>query len=253
VDDLFKLGAKRALVLGGGQGIGAGISLLLAQAGARVAIADLEIERAASVATAAGDGAIALQGDVLDDVQLVQLVDQAESQLAGLDILVCIVGMATFKPAVELTAEDWDLDQRRNLRYVFLAAQAFAKRAIAHKRPGVIACLSSMSGVRSGSGHAAYGAAKYAIVNLVRTLAVEWARHDIRINVITPGSIATPNFPDSAESRDILAKSLVPMGRSGTIDEISKPLLVLCSDMARYITGHNLYVDGGWGAANLFG
>jgi NAD(P)-dependent dehydrogenase (short-subunit alcohol dehydrogenase family) len=86
----------------------------------------------------------------------------------------------------------------------------------------------------------------------VRTLAVEWAPYGIRVNAVTPGSIATPNFPDTAESQEILRTSLVPMRRSGTIDEITGPLLFLSSDLAAYITGHNLWVDGGWGAANLF-
>jgi 2-deoxy-D-gluconate 3-dehydrogenase len=160
--------------------------------------------------------------------------------------------MATFKPALDLTMQDWDDDQRRNLRYVFLAAQTFARHARVRSRPGVITCISSMSGVRSAAGHAAYGAAKDALLNMVRTLAVEWAPYAIRINAVTPGSIATPNFPDSEQTREIMRNSLVPMGRSGTIDELCRPILFLCSDMASYVTGHNLWVDGGWGAANLF-
>jgi NAD(P)-dependent dehydrogenase (short-subunit alcohol dehydrogenase family) len=87
---------------------------------------------------------------------------------------------------------------------------------------------------------------------MVRTLAVEWAPNGIRINAVTPGSISTPNFPDSEQTREIMRNSLVPMGRSGTIDELCGAMLFLSSDMASYVTGHNLWVDGGWGAANLF-
>lgn len=254
-NDLLGLTGKKALVLGGGQGMGEGIALLFGGLGVNVAIVDRELDRAKSVAArvrAAGAVAVALEADVLDDEQLVSRIKDAETALQGLDILVTVVGMATFKPALELSMEEWDRDQRLNLRYVFLAAQTFAQCARARDAPGAITCISSMSGVRSAAGHAAYGAAKCALVNLVRTLAVEWAPFRIRINAVTPGSIATPTFPDTAESREILRDSLVPMRRSGTIDEVCRPMLFLSSDMAAYITGHNLYVDGGWGAANLF-
>lgn len=253
--DLLGLAGKRALVLGAGQGIGEGIALMFARAGAFVALIDRELARAETVATRvrlAGVAAFALHADVTNDDSLVVAVKNADTVMGGVDIMVTVVGMATFKPALELTMEDWDLDQRRNLRYVFLASRTFVERARERGQGGAITCISSMSGVRSAAGHAAYGAAKEALVNLVRTLAVEWAPYGVRINAVTPGSIATPNFPDSPESREILRNSLVPMRRSGTIDEISGPLLFLSSNLASYVTGHNLWVDGGWGAANLF-
>jgi len=254
-DDLLGLSNRKALVLGAGQGIGEGITLLLARTGVHVALVDQEAERATAVAESArahGVTATVIAADVRDDEQLVRAIGEADQALGGLDILVTVVGMATFKPALDLTMQDWDDDQRRNLRYVFLAAQTFARHARLRSRPGVITCISSMSGVRSAAGHAAYGAAKDALLNTVRTLAVEWAPYAIRINAVTPGSIATPNFPDSEQTRKIMRNSLVPMGRSGTIDELCRPILFLCSDMASYVTGHNLWVDGGWGAANLF-
>jgi len=254
-DDLLGLSGKKALVLGAGQGIGEGMALLLARAGVHIALVDQVLERVMAVATRAkthGVTAAALAADVREDAQLVRVIDDADRALAGLDILITVVGMATFKPALELTMQDWDEDQCRNVRYAFLAAQTFARHARLRSRPGVITCISSMSGVRSAAGHAAYGAAKDAMLNMVRTLAVEWAAHGIRINAVTPGSISTPSFPDSEQAREIMRASLVPMGRSGTIDELCRAMLFLCSDMASYVTGHNLWVDGGWGAANLF-
>jgi 2-deoxy-D-gluconate 3-dehydrogenase len=253
--ELLGLSGKKALVLGGGQGMGEGIALLFARVGVDVAVVDRELERAESVAVRArayGRTAIALRADVLDDGALVEVMAQAEVALGGLDILITIVGLATFKAALDLTMDDWDQDQRRNLRYVFLAAQTFAASVRKRGGRGAITSLSSMSGVRSAAGHAGYGAAKYALVNLVRTLAVEWAPYGIRVNAVTPGSIATPSFPDTAETREIMRHSLVPMRRSGSIDEICRSMLFLSSDMAAYVTGHNLLVDGGWGAANLF-
>jgi NAD(P)-dependent dehydrogenase (short-subunit alcohol dehydrogenase family) len=252
VGDLLGLEGKSALILGGGQGIGEGLGLLLARHGVRVGFVDREGARAEAVAARAGGGARAFAADVLDDQALVAVIREADSAFGGLDIMACIVGMATFKPALELTPDDWDTDQRRNIRYLFVAAQAFACGAIARGAPGAITFLSSMSGVRSAAGHAAYGAAKEGVNNLARTLAVEWASHGVRVNVVTPGSISTPNFPDCEETRRLMSESKVPMRRNGTIEEIAKPLIFLCSDMAAYVTGHNLSVDGGWGAANLF-
>jgi NAD(P)-dependent dehydrogenase (short-subunit alcohol dehydrogenase family) len=253
--DLLGLSGKKALVLGGGQGIGAGMALLLSEVGAHIALVDQLPERAETVATqvrARGCTTVVIKADVRDDEQLVSAFNEADASLGGVDILITVVGMATFKPSLELTIQEWDEDQRRNLRYVFLAAQTFARGVRARGASGVITCISSMSGVRSAAGHAAYGAAKEALLNLVRTLAVEWAPYRIRINAVTPGSISTPNFPESEQTREIMRNSLVPMGRSGTIAELCQPMLFLCSDMASYITGHNLWVDGGWGAANLF-
>jgi 2-deoxy-D-gluconate 3-dehydrogenase len=253
--ELLGLTGKTALVLGGGQGIGEGIALLFARAGVSLALVDREMARVEAVAArarASGVQALPLRADVTVDGELIGALNDANHSLGGLDILIAVVGMATFKPALDLTMEEWDLDQRRNLRYVFLAARTFVECARARGTTGVITCISSMSGVRSAAGHAAYGAAKDGLANLVRTLAVEWAPHGIRINAVTPGSISTPNFPDTPESREIMRNSLVPMRRSGTIDEITRPILFLSSNLASYITGHNLWVDGGWGAANLF-
>lgn len=254
-DELLGLRGKKALVLGGGQGMGEGIAQLLARAGAHVALVDREVERAAAVAARLRQSAgrlVALRADVCNDAELVEVISEADKQLQGLDILVAIVGMATFKPSLELSMAEWDLDQQRCLRYVFLASQSVARLISARQGSGAIVCISSMSGVRSAVGHAAYGSAKSALLNLVRTLAVEWAPYRIRVNAVTPGSISTPNFPDSPQVRDIMSNSLVPMRRNGTIDEVCRPILFLCSEMSAYVTGHNLLVDGGWNAANLF-
>jgi NAD(P)-dependent dehydrogenase (short-subunit alcohol dehydrogenase family) len=254
-EKLLGLDGKKALVLGAGQGIGEGMALLFARTGVSLALVDREPERAQAVADRAralGVAALPLRADVTDDAALAATIREADQQLGGLDILVTVVGMATFRPALDLTMAEWDLDQRRNIRYVFLAARTFAECARARGIPAVITCISSMSGVRSAAGHAAYGAAKDGLANLVRTLAIEWAPYGIRINAVTPGSIATPNFPDSAESRETMRNSLVPMRRSGTIEELTGPMLFLSSNLASYVTGHNLWVDGGWGAANLF-
>jgi NAD(P)-dependent dehydrogenase (short-subunit alcohol dehydrogenase family) len=253
--DLFNLSGKAAIVLGAGQGMGEATAMLLAEVGVRVAIIDLESARAIGVRdsiTRRGGHAVAIEADVLDDSSLAEAYREAQEQLGGLDIMVAIVGEAIFKSALNLTGADWDRDYRLNIRYLFLAAQHFARMLIARKTSGVITCMSSMSGVRSGGGHAAYGAMKAGIVNLARTLAVEWADHGIRVNTVTPGTIITPKFPNSPEVAEYIRHSLIPMRRSGSVHDIAKAVLFLSSDMAAYTTGHNLLVDGGWDAANLF-
>jgi NAD(P)-dependent dehydrogenase (short-subunit alcohol dehydrogenase family) len=253
--DLFQLSGKSAMVLGGGQGMGEATALLFADVGVHVAVVDSDALRATRVADAIGargGRAIAIQADVLEESSLAAAFTEAETRLERLDLMVGIVGEAIFKSALNLTAADWDRDYRLNIRYLFLAAQLFARSAIARGVPGVITCLSSMSGVRSGAGHAAYAAMKAGIVNLTSTLAVEWADHGIRVNAVTPGTIITPKFPDSPEAAAFLRASLVPMRRSGSVEDIARAILFLSSDMAAYTTGHNLMVDGGWNAANLF-
>jgi NAD(P)-dependent dehydrogenase (short-subunit alcohol dehydrogenase family) len=152
-----------------------------------------------------------------------------------------------------MTPEQWELDHRRNLRHFFFTARAVAGSLIRREKPGAIACIASVSGLQSAPHHASYGAAKAGLMNLVRTMAVEWAPHDIRVNAIAPGSIATPRIPDTPEARERHRQSLIPMKRRGTTDEIGKVATFLVSDLASYVTGHTVPVDGGWMAMFLSG
>jgi NAD(P)-dependent dehydrogenase (short-subunit alcohol dehydrogenase family) len=166
--------------------------------------------------------------------------------------MVSIVGQALFTPIVDMSPEDWDSDQRRNLRYFFVAARLVAKSMIRRGVPGAMVCIASTDGLQAAPYHASYGAAKAGLVQLVKSMAVEWAVHGIRVNSVAPGSISTPRLPDSEAHRQAMKNSLVPMERSGTTDDIGKAVLFLASDMSNYTTGHTLMVDGGWMAANLF-
>jgi NAD(P)-dependent dehydrogenase (short-subunit alcohol dehydrogenase family) len=250
------LAGKAALVVGGGQGMGESTSRLLARAGCDVAVLDIERDRAEAVASAvrdAGQRGVPLIADVLDDPQLLGAVREAEAALDGLDILVTIVGQGMRAPLLEMPVADWDLDQRRNVRYFFLAARELARSLIRRGRPGAIACIASVSGLQSGPNHAAYGAAKAGLINLVRSMAVEWAPYNIRVNALAPGGVVTPRYPDTPEMRDWDPHGLVPMQRRATCDEIGKVVLFLVSDLASYVTGQTLAVDGGWMAAFLMG
>ena len=253
---LFQLEHKSALVVGGGQGMGESIARLLARVGCRVAVADIAKERADRVAAAVADmgqPSVAIVGDVLDETQARYIVERAERELGGLDVLVTTVGQASFNSVLDMTSEQWDRDHHKNLRYFFFIAREMARSLIARGKPGSIVCISSVGGIQSAPNHASYGAAKAGLMNLVRTMAVEWAPHNIRVNAISPGSIATPRIPATPERVERTRQGLIPTKRLGTTDEVAKAALFMLSDLASYVTGHTLLVDGGWMAAYLIG
>lgn len=251
----FGLDGKSAIVIGGGQGIGESACTLLARAGCNIAVVDMDLERASAVAQkvgALGKKHCAIAANVLDDADVSRSIALAEQQLGGLDILVTVVGQALFKPSLEMSGEDWDFEHQRNLRYVFVAAREFAASLVRRKAPGAIVAISSVNGIQSAPRHVAYGAAKAGLVNLVKSLAVEWARHGIRVNAIAPGTIRTPRRQDTPEMMAKLEQSGVPMQRRGNTDDIGNAVVFLASDMSNYVTGQTLAVDGGWLATNIF-
>ena len=255
IEEWFGLTGKNAVIFGGGQGIGESCALSLAKAGCNVAVLDFDDVRAKDVAAQArkyGGRSCAIHCDILDDDSITSAMRESGDQLGELDVIVTVVGRAQYTPSLDLTGAEWDLDHRRNLRYTFVAAREFANIQVRKKRAGVIIAISSVSGLQSAPQHVAYGAAKAGLVNLVKSLAVEWAQHSIRVNGIAPGSIATPSRPDTDEWRERVGKSLIPMKRRGHVDEVGNAVVFLASAMATYVTGHTLAVDGGWMAANVF-
>ena len=253
---LFKLEGNSALVVGGGQGMGESTAKLLARVGCGVAVVDVVKERADPVAAAIADRgqlSTSIVGDVLDDAQAKNIVERAERELGGLDALVTIVGQATFNSLLDMTPEQWDYDQRRNLRYFFIIAREVARSFIARDKPGAMVCISSVTGLQSAPNHASYGVAKAGLMNLVRTMAVEWAPTTSGLNAIAPGTITSPRIPDTPERLERTRQGLIPAKRRGTVDEVGKVALFLVSDLASYVTGQTVVVDGGWMAAYLPG
>jgi len=252
---LFGLKGRRVLVIGGGQGMGEATALLLAGLGADVALLDVEIERAERVKSAVegkGVSAYAVSGDVTDEASLVGAMAQVEREFGPVDDLVTIIGMAAWSSLAEMTTAIWDQDHNRNLRYVFIAAREFARSLIARDAPGSLVTIASVDGLRSAQNHGSYGAAKAGLVNLVKTMAQEWAPHGIRANCVAPGGIVTPRIPLGAPEKEAEGMALVPMKRRGTTDEIAKAVAFFLSDMATYVTGQTLAVDGGYLAAGGF-
>jgi 3-oxoacyl-[acyl-carrier protein] reductase len=251
----FGLTDKKALVVGGGQGMGESTALFLARAGCDVALVDVVSERADAVGrqvAALGRRAFTVAGDVLDDGQIPRIVAEAEANLGGLDLMVSIVGAAVWGSLLDTTAEVWDQQMHLNLRYFFLVAKQVAESLVRRDQPGAIVGIASVDGQRAAPMRGVYGAAKAGLISLVQTMAVEWAPHRIRVNAIAPGHIVTPRLYDTPQRAELYSGSLLPMRHRGTPDDIGRAALFLGSDMARYITGTTLDVDGGLLAANLF-
>ena len=252
---LFGLAGRKVLIIGGGQGMGAATARFVARAGADVALVDIVPERAeavASMVSALGRRGIAITGDVLDDAQIPRIIAEADAKLVGIDAMVCIVGAAAWGSLLDTSAEVWDQQMHLNLRYFFLICQAAAKSMIARGTKGRIVGIASVDGQRASPMRGAYGAAKAGLISLVQTMAVEWAPHNIRVNAIAPGHIVTPRLFDTPQRAEGYAASLLPARRRGTTDEIGKAALFLVSDLASYVNGTTLDVDGGQMAANLF-
>jgi NAD(P)-dependent dehydrogenase (short-subunit alcohol dehydrogenase family) len=255
MDSLFGLAGKRVLVIGGGQGMGEASARLLSSLGAGVALLDLELERAENVAASLREGgatAFPVAADVTDEASLVPAIARVEREFGALDGMVAVVGMAGWSPLIEMTTETWDRDQARNLRYFFVAAREVARSLLARGAPGAMVAVGSVDGLRSARNHAAYGAAKAGLVNLVKSMAAEWSPQGIRVNCVAPGAIVTPRIPLGPPEKEREGMALVPMQRRGSVDDIARAVAYFLSDMSPYVSGQTLAVDGGYLASGGF-
>lgn len=246
---------KVVLITGARRGMGKADALLMAEAGAKVVLADISQEECQQVADEikkAGGQALALKCDVSKQKEVEEMVKKTVKEFGRLDILVNNAGVCQFKPFLEMTEEEWSRTLDINLKGYFLCAQAAAKE-MAKQKSGVIVNIASIVMGQIGKGMAGlahYSASKGGIAALTKTLAVELAPYNIRVNAIAPGAIDTPMANSSADPK-ILEPLLaaVPMKRIGKAEEIASTVLFLASDASSYITGSIVVVDGGWLAA----
>jgi NAD(P)-dependent dehydrogenase (short-subunit alcohol dehydrogenase family) len=246
------LAGRHAFVTGAGRGLGRGCALAMAEAGARVSLvarsAD-ELEAVAAEAASLGVDAHAIVADVADEKAVESAVEEASGH-APIDICVNSAGINRPGPTIDLAVSDWDRIMGVNVRGTFLACQAVGRRMLSENRPGRIINMSSQMGEVGYPGRAAYCASKHAVNGLTKALAVEWADAGITVNGVAPTFIETPltapMFEDEEFREDVLRR--IPMGRIGTIDEVTGSVLFLASDAASLITGQTLLVDGGWTA-----
>jgi 3-oxoacyl-[acyl-carrier protein] reductase len=253
VTDDKSLGGKRALVVGGGRGIGRAVSLALGADGAAVAVADMEAERASGVVDeleSSGTKAVALTGDVRSLDSIEELVASAASQLGGIDVLVTVVGgthvFAPFQALHEYTDEQWESVFDVNLRYVFRVVRAVLNLMLEQGTGGSIVSIGSISGVVSAPAHGPYGSAKAGVIQLARTVAAEYGRYGIRMNVVSPGLVATPAATGAHTGDEVAAiNGRTPLGRRGEPEDIADAVVFFASPRSRYVTGQALLVDGG--------
>lgn len=237
------LSGKVAIVTGGAMGIGFAIASRLAEAGARVLIADRDAA-AAEAAAAKLNGAIACATDVSDEAQVKAMVAKATAELGGVDILVNNAGVYPTKPVLDETKEDFEKILHINLMGAFFAAKAAAVQMIAQGKGGKIINITSIDALHpSFVGLAFYDASKHGLWGFSKNLALELAPHNITVNAIAPGGVATPGTNMGKISEEFTAK--IPMHRMADADEIGKVALFLACDLSSYMTGSQVVVDGG--------
>jgi 2-deoxy-D-gluconate 3-dehydrogenase len=246
----FDLSGRVAIVTGGNRGIGRGIAIGLARAGASVAVLARDEEKNRAVLAELhkiGRPALVLRLDVTDRAALAPAVARVERELNGLDILVNNAGIAILGGGVlNEPVESWDSTVETHLNASFLLSQ-LAARSMVKRRSGKIINLASMYSFFGSSLVPAYSAAKGAIVQLTKSMAIEFAPHNIQVNAIAPGWIETDmtaRVRDSPMNEEILLRT--PAGRWGQADEVSGAAIFLASRAADFITGVTLPVDGGY-------
>jgi NAD(P)-dependent dehydrogenase (short-subunit alcohol dehydrogenase family) len=251
----FDLSGKVALVTGASSGLGIHFARTLAAAGASVAIAARRADRLVSLQTElqkAGGKAAAVELDVQSGKSVSAAFDAAETALGAIDIVVNNAGISIVKPALDMPEEDWDAVVDTNLRGAWLVAQTAARRWVAAKRPGVIVNIASILGLRTIGQVAPYNASKAGLIHLTRVLAMEWARHNIRVNAICPGYIETEmnsDFWKTPGGQRLIER--IPQRRIGQPEHLDGALLLLASEAGTFMTGSVLTVDGGHTASSL--
>lgn len=243
------LRGRVALVTGASSGIGAHLAATLAAAGARVAVAGRREARLAETVGSIevrGGTAMPVRLDVTDPGGVDDALASAEERLGPLDILINNAGVSLSKLALETEIEEWDTVIDTNLRGAFLVARAFARLLVARTRPGCIVNVASILADRVAGSLTAYAVSKAGMVQLTRALALELARHRIRVNAIAPGYIATDlNSAFFATSAGDAMIKRIPQRRLGRLEDLDGPVLLLASDASSYMTGAVLPIDGG--------
>ena len=252
----MKLSGKAALVTGAAQGIGLACAQVLAQEGASVMLADVNeagAREAAAALAAKGHKAAAVVCDVSKKADVERAVEATVQAFGAIDILVANAGIVHAAEFLDLEEKDFDRVIAVNLKGIFLAGQAAARRMVKQGRGGAIVNMSSVNGVLAIPNQVPYVVSKGGINQLTKVMAVSLAPHHIRVNAIGPGTILTELAKTAVlgnreAERKILSRT--PMGRMGEPAEIARVAAFLASDDASYVTGQVVYADGGRLALN---
>jgi len=250
--DLFSLSGTVALVTGASGALGGHFCRVLHAAGAQLALAARRPDSVAALAEELGPRAMAVALDVTEEASIAAGLAAVQTRFGAVTLLVNNAGIAATRPFLEHSAADWDQVMQVDLRGAFLMAQAAARGMVAAGQGGTIVNIASILGARVIPGVASYSAAKAGLVHLTRQMAVELARHRIRVNALAPGYIATDINADffASEAGQALVKR-VPQRRLGRLDDLTGPLLLLASPAGAHMTGSLVTVDGGHSVNSL--
>lgn len=253
--DLFSLAGRTALVTGASSGLGRHFAMLLAGAGATVVVAARRRDRLDALAAeiaAAGGRAHAVALDVTSSESVAAAFDRMAAEGAVPDVVVNNAGLGITRPLLAQTEADWDTVIDTNLKGCWLVATEGARRLVAAGRPGSIVNVASILGLRVAGGVAPYAISKAGLIQATKAMALELARHDIRVNALLPGYVATELNRDflASEAGEKL-RMRVPTRRFGRPEDLDGPLLLLASDAGRGMTGAAVVVDHGHSISGL--
>lgn len=245
----FSLEGKVAIVTGSSTGLGEGMAYGLAQAGADiVGIYNKDLPANKEKIEAMGCRFLGIQADLSSVTPVNDIINQTVATFGRLDILVNNAGIIRRNKSVDFTEEDWDDVINVNLKTLFFLSQASARQFIKQGTGGKIINIASMLSFQGGILVPSYTASKSGVMGLTRLLACEWAPHNINVNAIAPGYMATRNTQpiqdDPVRNKQILER--IPAGRWGSPEDMQGAVVFLASEASRYIQGYTLAVDGGW-------
>ena len=242
----FRLDGKKALVTGAARGLGRAIADGLAECGATVYGTSRDAESARQISERYGTHALPI--DITETNEIHRFADSLMEKSGGIDLLVNNAGVNVPKPALELTADDWDAVFDTNLKGSFFLTTAMAQHWIDKGIPGVIVNVASQAGIVGIEERAAYGTSKAGLIHLTKILALEWAPAGIRVNAVAPTFVRTELTASTLSRPDWAAELLsrIPIGRFGEPEDIAGSVAFLLSDAASLITGHTPAVDGGY-------
>lgn len=245
---MFDLGGKTAVVTGANTGLGQSISIALAGAGASIlAVGRSPCSETADVIGKNGGACREFRADLSSTGPIQGIVDEAVKTFGSLDILVNNAGIIRRQDSIDFAEQDWDDVLNVNLKVAFFLAQA-AARAMLQKGGGKIINIASMLSFQGGIRVPSYTASKSGLMGVTKTLANEWAAHNINVNAIAPGYMSTNNTAalrnDESRSQEILGR--IPAGRWGEPDDLAGAAIFLASAASDYVHGTTIAVDGGW-------
>ena len=247
--DSFKLDSKVAIVTGASTGLGQGMCYALAEAGADIVGVDyVEMPETEAKIKAMGKNFVGVVANLMSTDPIQGIIDTAVKTYGHVDILVNNAGIIRREDAIEFSEKNWDDVISINLKTVFFFCQAVAQQYIKQGTGGKIINIASMLSFQGGIRVPSYTASKSGVMGITRAMANEWAKHNININAIAPGYMATNNTKqlrdDAQRSSDILAR--IPAGRWGLPSDVMGPVVFLASSASDYVNGYTVAVDGGW-------